>query len=66
MNWHSIASFGLGFALTPAAIGLIGLFAYLGVAYKLDRALSAAGGATGIAVLLLVAAIGAIIIASRT
>ena len=58
MNWRPIVSFILGFAMMPVPFGLIGLFVYLGVAYKLDRGLVQAGAVTGCAVLLLVIAIG--------
>jgi hypothetical protein len=45
----------LGFALMPATIGLIGLFAFLGIHFQLSRADSAIGAALGISVLIIVA-----------
>lgn len=66
MNWHAIASFALGFALMPATIGLIGLFAFLAIHFNLSKSMSAAGSAAGIAVLILVAACGLAYAASRS
>lgn len=64
MNWHSIASFGLGFALMPAVFSLVGIFVYLGVTYKLNNTLTAAGAITAVAVVISAAAAALVVAAA--
>lgn len=48
----------LGFAMMPATIGIIGLFAWVGIRFELARSDTALGGALGIATLIVAAGIG--------
>jgi hypothetical protein len=61
MNWHSVASFALGFAMMPATIGLIGLFVYISARFNLDGDARLAGIVVAIALLLCAFAAGIIL-----